>query len=144
MIRLSALLAVSLVVVLGAFSYRAATEPTLPATPYDYDGIALPAYLDAPPVRDEDNTPADNPTTDAGATLGRVLFYDTRLSRNETVSCASCHRQERGFSDGEVLSVGFEGGRTGRHSMGLAFARYYATGRFFWDERAATLEEQVL
>ena len=142
--RLTVLLLGSLAVVLGAFSARLGETPVLPATPIDYDGIALPAYLDVPPVRDEDNTPADNPVTDAGATLGRVLFYDTRLSQNESVSCASCHRQDHGFSDPERLSVGFEGGRTARNSMGLAFARFYRNGRFFWDERATTLEHQAL
>lgn len=92
----------------------------------------------------EDNTPDDNPITDAGATLGRVLFYDKHLSKNGTVSCASCHKAEHGFSDDRVLSEGFEGGKTGRHSMGLTNARFYRQGRFFWDQRAATLEEQVL
>lgn len=91
-----------------------------------------------------DNTPADNPITDAGATLGRVLFYDTALSQNETVACGTCHQQGAGFSDPETFSEGFDGGHTGRNSMGLANARWAPSGRFFWDERAATLEEQVL
>jgi len=92
----------------------------------------------------EDNTPADNPTTDEGATLGRVLFYDTNLSKNQTVACASCHKAEFGFSDNLVLSDGFEKGKTGRHSMGLTNARFYRNGKFFWDQRAETLEAQVL
>lgn len=92
----------------------------------------------------EDNTPDDNPITDAGATLGRVLFYDKHLSQNGTVSCASCHQPAHGFSDERVFSVGFEGERTERHSMGLTNARFYGQGMFFWDQRAATLEEQVL
>jgi cytochrome c peroxidase len=91
-----------------------------------------------------DNTPDDNRITDEGATLGRVLFYDTRLSENETVSCATCHQQERGFSTAERLSTGLHGESTARRSMGLANARFYSSGRFFWDERAASLEEQVL
>lgn len=91
-----------------------------------------------------DNTPASNVITDAGATLGRVLFYDQRLSRNDRVSCASCHQQQFAFSDTARLSRGFAGGLTGRHSMGLTNARFYASGRFFWDERAANLEAQVL
>jgi len=91
-----------------------------------------------------DNTPVGNPITDAGATLGRVLFYDKKLSANGTIACASCHQQEHGFSDPEILSIGFDGELTGRHSMGLANARFYASGKFFWDERAATLEDQVL
>ncbi len=93
---------------------------------------------------DLDNTPRDNPITDAGATLGRVLFYDEALSANGTIACASCHRQEFGFNDDREFSVGFEGGLTGRHSMNLTNARFYGSGKFFWDERADTLEEQVL
>jgi len=89
-------------------------------------------------------SPADNQITDAGATLGRVLFYDKKLSANGTISCASCHQAEHGFSDPDILSTGFDGGHTRRHSMGIVNARYYAGGQFFWDERAATLEEQVL
>jgi cytochrome c peroxidase len=112
--------------------------------PADLYDPPLPAHFDTPAVQGFDNTPADNPITDAGATLGRVLFYDPQLSQNGTISCASCHQQELGFSDSAVLSEGFEGGLTGRNSMGLADARFYAAGHFFWDERAATLEDQVL
>ena len=115
----------------------------LPAITADYTPTLPPHYL-APPVQNQDNTPAGNPTTDLGATLGRVLFYDKRLSTNGTVSCSSCHQQQNGFSDPRRFSVGFNGGLTGRNSMGLANARYYPNGRFFWDERAATLEAQVL
>src|SRR5690606_40182466 len=85
-----------------------------------------------------------NPISDAGATLGRVLFYDVELSQNRSLSCASCHQQTRGFSDGAAVSEGFAGELTGRSSMSLVNARFYPSGRFFWDERAATLEEQVL
>ena len=92
----------------------------------------------------EDNAPADNPVTDAGATLGRVLFYDTRLSANDSVSCASCHQQAFGFADTARFSRGVHGARTRRHAMALANARFYEPGRFFRDERAATLEAQVL
>jgi cytochrome c peroxidase len=127
-----------------------AATPTLPATPFGYADadIGLPAQFRAgaggPTPAPLDNTPPDNPVTNAGATLGRVLFYDKRLSVNDTVSCGSCHRQATGFADPARFSLGFQGGRTPRHSMGLANARYYARGRFFWDERAATLEAQVL
>ncbi len=97
MLRLSVSFSIAVLVVFGAFSVRLGGVPTLPATPYDYENIALPAHLMTAPVQGEDNTPAENPTTNAGATLGRVLFYDTRLSANETISCASCHRQADGF-----------------------------------------------
>jgi cytochrome c peroxidase len=91
-----------------------------------------------------DNTPRDNPVTDAGATLGRVLFYDTRLSGSNTVACASCHQQSRAFSDSNRFSKGHEGKLTDRNAMALVELRYYPRGRFFWDERAKSLEEQVL
>ncbi|UTW68135.1 cytochrome-c peroxidase [bacterium SCSIO 12643] len=116
----------------------------LPSSPYNYQGITLPGYLGNTNILIHDNTPADNPVTDEGATLGRVLFYDKKLSRNGTISCASCHVQEFGFSDTATLSKGFEGGLTGRHSMGLSNSRFRTNGRFFWDERAETLEDQVL
>ena len=116
----------------------------LPNDLYNYANPSLPNYFTTGPVAQIDNTPANNPVTNTGATLGRVLFYDVSLSANNTKSCASCHIQANAFSDPERLSEGFDGGATGRNSMGLANARYYDNGRFFWDERAATLEEQVL
>lgn len=116
----------------------------LPATPFNYANIPLPAFLNNPNINGQINTPANNPVTDNGATLGRVLFYDKSLSLNNTISCASCHKQSNGFSDPAVKSIGFNGGLTGRHSMSLINAKYYPNGRFFWDQRAASLEEQVL
>src|SRR6188768_2074599 len=116
----------------------------LPATPYNYANPSLPAYFASPPIQDQINTPTDNQITDLGATLGRVLFYDKTLSKNKTISCASCHKQENAFSDFIALSKGFDGGSTGRNSMSLIDAKYYPNGRFFWDQRAAALEQQVL
>lgn len=116
----------------------------LPAAVFNYAVQPLPAFFGAPVVNNQDNNPATNPVTDWGATLGRVLFYDKILSINNTVACASCHIQALGFSDTARLSKGFNGGLTGRNSMSLINARYYANGRFFWDERAATLEIQAL
>lgn len=116
----------------------------LPGTPFNYANIALPAYLNSPPIQGQINTPATNPITDNGATLGRVLFYDKNLSANNTISCASCHKPELGFSDTAVKSKGFNGGLTGRNSMSLVNARFYTPGSFFWDQRAATLENQVV
>jgi cytochrome c peroxidase len=116
----------------------------LPDQAYNYADPELPAFFNLLPNTQEDNTPANNPVTNWGATLGRVLFYDVTLSANNTISCASCHVQSAGFSDNTVLSTGFEGGETGRNSMGLSNSRFYENGHFFWDERASTLEEQVL
>jgi cytochrome c peroxidase len=116
----------------------------LPSSPFNYANIALPAYLNSPPIQGQINTPADNPISDNGATLGRVLFYDKNLSANNTISCASCHKPELGFSDTALKSKGFNGGLTGRNSMALINARFYTPGSFFWDQRAATLEAQVI
>ncbi|MBL7723799.1 MAG: c-type cytochrome [Chitinophagaceae bacterium] len=116
----------------------------LPATPFNYSNIVQPAYLTGPNIIGQINTPANNPITDNGATLGRVLFYDKNLSLNNTISCASCHKQASAFSDPVTKSAGFNGGLTGRNSMSLINAKYYPNGTFFWDQRAATLEEQVL
>ena len=116
----------------------------LPSTPYNYGNQSLPAFLLSPLITGQDNTPASNRVTDWGATLGRVLFYDKTLSINNTIACASCHKQASGFSDNQAFSAGFAGGLTGRNSMCLINAKYYPDGKFFWDERAATLEDQTL
>ncbi|HEX5106799.1 MAG TPA: cytochrome c peroxidase [Vicinamibacterales bacterium] len=116
----------------------------LPETPYQYADIDLPAHFKTAAAQRFDNTPPDNPVTDRGATLGRVIFYDTRLSANNTVSCGSCHVQGRAFVDPNRFSRGFKDGRTDRHAMNLVNLRYHPRGRFFWDERGGNLEEMVL
>ncbi len=100
----------------------------------NYANQGIPAYIE------EDNG-RNNPITDAGATLGRVLFYDVNLSTNNTISCSSCHKQAFAFSDDAQASTGVEG-LTGRHSMRLVNARFAAEDQFFWDERANSLEMQ--
>jgi cytochrome c peroxidase len=117
--------------------------PQLPATSFNYSNIIYPAHI-AGVLPGVDNTPATNPITNDGATLGRVLFYDKNLSQNNTISCGSCHRQDLSFSDTAIKSIGFRGGITTRHSMQLLNVRFYQSGKMFWDERANTLEEQVL
>jgi cytochrome c peroxidase len=116
----------------------------LPKTPYNYANLELPAHFKTRSARRFDNTPRDNPVTDAGATLGRVLFYDTRLSANNTVACGSCHLLARAFAHPERFPRGAQGKRVDRNAMSLVNLRYYPRGRFFWDERAASLEEQAL
>lgn len=116
----------------------------IPKEPYNYSAQVVPEFFNNQFVKIQDNTPVGNAVTDWGATLGRVLFYDKNLSINNAISCASCHIQAHGFTDTIQFSKGFMGGKTKRHSMSLINARYYISGRFFWDERAATLEDQVL
>lgn len=115
----------------------------LPETPYNYTDTVFPDHFN-PALLAMDNTPANPALSDAIATLGRVLFYEKNLSENSTVACASCHIQANGFSDPDRFSEGFAGGVTPRNSMGLANNRFYENGHYFWDERADTLENQVL
>ncbi|MDE2677943.1 MAG: cytochrome-c peroxidase [Gemmatimonadota bacterium] len=125
----------------------------LPEEPYDYAGVAIPRHYRVnafPPefshqraAIDLDNTPADNPVTNYGARLGRVLFYDTSLSSNGDVACATCHVVDLSFTDGMRFSVGV-GGSTRRTAMSLLNIRFYRQDRFFRDERAPSLEEQAL
>jgi len=109
----------------------------LPDTPFDY---TVESPWDGP--YHFDNTPANNETTDLGATLGRVLFHDKRLSKSNRVSCASCHAQNTGFADDKALSEGFINGETRRNSMALVNLK--TKFDFFWDQRAIELESQVL
>lgn len=115
--------------------------PQLPDEPFDYTP-ELPAHLAEAAAFD--TSPPDNPVTDPGATLGRVLFYDVNLSANRTVRCASCHVQVHSFTDPLIRSQGVNGFRTRRNSMSLANAAFNPSGRYLWDEAAPTLEEQVL
>jgi cytochrome c peroxidase len=86
--------------------------------------------------------PEDNPITSDKVDLGRRLFNDRRLSRDGTVACVSCHDPDRAFSKADAISPGVFG-RRGRRNAPALMNR--AWGRsFFWDGRAATLEEQVL
>jgi cytochrome c peroxidase len=99
--------------------------------------IHVPAPLGLPPVP----VPADNPMTAQTVTLGRSLFYDKRLSFNNSLSCASCHNPALGFSDGQPHSLGV-GGKTGvRNAPTVQNSAHNKLQ--FWDGRAPTLEEQV-
>jgi cytochrome c peroxidase len=125
---------------------KPSTERTLhlPATPDHYAEIDLPDPFKTQLAKSFDNTPRDNPVTDDGATLGRVLFYDTRLSANNSISCSSCHVQKNGFADPDRFSKGFDGKLTDRHAMSLSDLRFNRRGQSFWDERSASLEAAVL
>jgi len=86
--------------------------------------------------------PEHNPLTAQKIEAGRQLFFDRRLSRDGSIACASCHDPERAYSDGRSIAVGVFG-RKGRRNAPALLNRGY--GRlFFWDGRAASLEEQVL
>jgi cytochrome c peroxidase len=121
----------------------------LPESPHEYD-VQLPQHVAS-------SGASAAAVNDDKATLGRVLFYDTRLSQTQSVSCASCHDQSIAFSDDVAFSEGFDGQLTKRNSLALgavvSFSATYQGGndqsflsnngaRFFWDERAGSVEEQ--
>ena len=97
--------------------------------------VALPAWVDKMPI------PADNPLTVEGIALGRKLFYEKRLSGNNSLSCAGCHSQAHGFSDSSRYSVGIDGLRGNRQAMSVFNLAW--DNAFFWDGRSATLEKQA-
>jgi len=112
-------------------------EPILPSTPYDY----------------QSKTGVNNDV----ATLGRVLFYDTRLSVNNSTSCGSCHKQTLAFSDNTEFSQGFDGRKTRRNTLpiqningsimtfnGIPSINSQNTVNLFWDGRASNLAKMTL
>lgn len=98
--------------------------------------IEVPAGL--PPVP----FPADNPPTPEKIALGKQLYFDKRLSRDNTISCASCHDPGKGYSNADQFATGFKGQKGGRNSPTVINAAY--NNFHFWDGRAGSLEEQAL
>lgn len=111
-------------------------DPAIPGpvgpTPYP---LVIPANFPAMPI------PSDNPLTVEGVRLGRHLFYEKRLSGDNTMSCASCHMQAFSFTDSARFSTGIDGIQGARNSMAIVNLGWGQ--RFFWDGRAMSLEEQV-
>lgn len=85
--------------------------------------------------------PKDNPWSAEKAELGRILYFDPRLSGDNTVSCASCHMPSKGFGDGRPVSTGIRGQKGGRNAPTVINRAY--SGAQFWDGRAPSLEEQA-
>lgn len=112
-------------------------EPVTPghsATPLT---VNIPANFPAMPI------PADNPFTVEGVALGRYLFYEEKLSGDNTMSCASCHSPAVAFTDdGNQFSTGIDGVQGTRNAMALINLAWET--RFFWDGRSLSLEDQVL
>jgi cytochrome c peroxidase len=107
----------------------------LPVYPLDYR-MKMPVHLGGFATNKKDDL----------ATLGRVLFYDKKLSANNTVSCGSCHKPEAAFADDVAFSQGFAGELTHRNSIALGavanFNSYTIETRLFWDHRAGSVFEQ--
>lgn len=123
--------------VLGGIAGAAASGgPAGPGTGKDWAWNLPPSF---PPPR----VPPDNPMTAAKVELGRILFYDRRLSASGEMSCATCHRPELAFSDGRPRAVGVTGEQHPRSAPSLAGVAYAAT--LNWDDPApASLERQLL
>ncbi|RUL83429.1 cytochrome-c peroxidase [Tautonia sociabilis] len=86
--------------------------------------------------------PDDNPYSPAKAELGRYLYFDTRLSSDNTISCASCHEPSKAFTDSSPVSTGIRSQKGGR-SAPTVINRAFTTLQF-WDGRAASLEDQAI
>jgi cytochrome c peroxidase len=99
--------------------------------------VQIKAPLGLPPVP----IPADNPPTAETIALGRMLFYDNRLSKDDSLSCASCHNPGLEFTDGSKISRGVGGTRGVRNAPTILNAAYLPLQ--FWDGRAISLEEQA-
>jgi len=106
---------------------------TIDETPFVLEFGALPVP----------DLPIDNPLTMQGVQLGRMLFYETMLSKDDTQSCATCHRQPDGFSDSTRFSIGVEMLPGKRQAMPI-FNMAWHSNEFFWDGRAHLLRDQSL
>ncbi|MBK8369908.1 MAG: c-type cytochrome [Saprospiraceae bacterium] len=145
--------------VLGFFSFPSCTDDKVDVVISYYgqkDDAMLKKYVSLPNIPHDYNFKLPNhtglfsrPIDKDIATLGRVLFYDKNLSKDKTISCASCHKQELAFSDDVSFSQGVENRATARNSIALGsvlnFAAYYGDFGgipFFWDNRATRVQDQ--
>jgi cytochrome c peroxidase len=131
------ILAVAALVAALSFAYfrGVVTTPARSGTPL--------ADFSAPFVFGRFQVPEGNPLTGESVALGRRLFYDPRLSGNNALSCATCHVQRLAFTDGRATGVGISGKPLAFNTMSLANL-LWGPRHFFWNGRAASLEEQAL
>ncbi len=102
-----------------------------------------PYVLDYGTTLAEPNLPGDNPLTKSKVQLGRMLFYEKSLSGNNSMACATCHKQGNAFSDVSQFSVGIDGLPGKRQAMAIVNMAWNSNG-FFWDGRSFSLREQSL
>jgi cytochrome c peroxidase len=110
-----------------------APEPVWDTASYTLDYGGLP----------EPELPGDNLLTEQGVKLGRMLFYETRLSGDNSLACASCHKQENAFTDTNRFSTGIDGLEGHRQAMS-AVNMLWNTNGYFWDGRAQKLRDQSI
>lgn len=109
---------------------------------YGNPGLSMAAATLGVPDRDDIEYPDDEPPSAKEVYLGKVLFFDKRLSSNNHLSCASCHNPDLGFGDGIALGRGTMGNTLGRNTPHIYNLAWNTT--LFWDGRASSLEEQAL
>lgn len=124
---------ISFIVIYG-IAYQATQESTLEETSDIPQAHQVPLGLPAIPW------PIDNPYSKEKAELGRILYFDKRLSSDQTISCASCHNIACAYSDCRALPIGIGNKKGTRHSPTIINAAY--SKLLFWDGRASSLEEQ--
>lgn len=123
------------VILIGIVVFQACKKDQVgyQTTPYK---LAIPSHFPDMPI------PEDNPMTEEGVLLGRMLFYEKQLSGDNTISCGTCHAPANAFSDPNQFSTGIDGAQGNRNSMALVNLGWQTS--FFWDGRSHTLEEQIL
>jgi cytochrome c peroxidase len=117
------------------FSCSKDPETALPGQTATPVNLEYPSYFGTPLI------PSSNPTTKEGIRLGRMLFYEKKLSGNNSMSCGSCHKQKFAFADSSAFSKGIDGINSQRSTMALSNLAWQQS--FFWDGRAINLEQQV-
>lgn len=119
-------------------------EGRLDSIPYQPQAYQFPQINGLPAMQ----IPSFNPVTVDGVKLGRYLFYEKMLSLDSTISCASCHQQDKAFTDGQAFSSGVDGTLSTRSSMSLINIGYSwrpnNAHNFMWDGKFRHLEDQVL
>lgn len=107
-----------------------------------YQNKTTPEWVEIPPGFPDFDIPEDNPLTREKVALGKMLFFDVNLSKDRTISCASCHLPELAFSDSSALSVGSHSKLGFRNAPTLTNVAYL--DKFFHDGGIPTLERQVM
>jgi cytochrome c peroxidase len=119
------------------------TAPAPPTPQWELDNPVKP--LPQPPLGiDKSWTDLQEPPTPERVRLGRWLYYDTRLSADNTVACVTCHEPENAFSESEPVSTGIRGQKGTRKAPTFINAAWALTPNMFWDGRASSLEDQAL
>jgi cytochrome c peroxidase len=136
--RIAKILALGLLVFVTSCSNSETPKEAAPAAPATPEP---PKVLIVNTTLGDMEVPPDNPITDEKVALGKMLFFDKRLSKSGKTSCETCHLPEKGWTDGKALSTKDDGSVNTRHTPTLYNVGFYK--QWYWDGRAATLEKQI-